>query len=192
MSPYHHGDLKPALLAAAREILETDGTAGLGLRRIARDVGVSHAAPYRHFSDHTSLLASLASSGFDELAETFVAATNADVEHGDDLLRLGGRAYVDFGVENPAMFSLMFSHHDEALFEQLRPSYEAAYAVFVWFIDSAIARGGLATSDAQTAAAAAWSSVHGLVILITEGHLPETPDIGAVIEVCLSGLLARR
>src|ERR1043165_3372099 len=80
-SRYHHGDLRNALLDAARSILEEESLANLSLRAVARRAGVSHAAPYRHFPNHESLLAELATEGFAELREEIGSVVNSpDVE----------------------------------------------------------------------------------------------------------------
>lgn len=187
---YHHGNLRAALLAAGREILELEGVGGVGLRRVARQVGVSHTAPYRHFQDVNELLASLAAQGFDELGDGFTAAAMS-AGSGLDLLRRGGRAYVEFGLANPAMFRLMFTHHEPAMFEILRPSYEAAHAGFVAVVESAVAEGSVSTTDSDAAAAVAWSVVHGLVLLVIEGHLVVPPDPDLVIGLALDGIARR-
>src|SRR2546428_13116555 len=75
-TPYHHGDLHAALLAAAERVLERDGLAGLTLRAAAREAGVSHAAPTHHFGDLTGLLSELAAIGFRRFNEAMVAARN--------------------------------------------------------------------------------------------------------------------
>ena len=76
-TPYHHGDLHDALLAAAERVLERDGLAGLTLRAVAREAGVSHAAPTHHFGDLSGLLSELAAIGFRRFNEAMVAAARA-------------------------------------------------------------------------------------------------------------------
>src|SRR5437588_3765149 len=77
-TPYHHGDLHDALLAAAERVLERDGLPGLTLRAVAREAGVSHAAPTHHFGDLTGLLSELAAIGFRRFNEAMVAAGNSE------------------------------------------------------------------------------------------------------------------
>src|SRR4051812_36544816 len=98
MSTYHHGDLRSVALRAAGKMLEKEGVAALSLRAVARRAKVSHNAPYRHFPDRESLLAALATEGFELLREALanVPAT-----------RMGG-AYVTFAIAHPERFRLMF------------------------------------------------------------------------------------
>ncbi len=110
--PYHHGDLRRALLDAALAALARDPHATFTLRSLARDVGVSHNAPYTHFADKTALLAALADLGFADLAARLRAAADATHHAGGDAAATFvnvGAAYVRFGLEHPAHYRLMFS-----------------------------------------------------------------------------------
>src|SRR5580658_8100808 len=105
--PYHHGDLSRALVEAARRILEAEGAAALSLRAVAREAGVSPAAPYHHFKDKTELLEAVAQGGWDVLSEEIVTARrNAD--GAEEALRAIGVAYVTFARKNPALYRLMY------------------------------------------------------------------------------------
>lgn len=105
--PYHHGDLRRALVEAARRILENEGLAALSLRAVAREAGVSPAAPYHHFSDRTELLAEVANEGSAELLEALKRARD-DGATGRERMVAIGAAYVDYGINNPALYRLMF------------------------------------------------------------------------------------
>jgi AcrR family transcriptional regulator len=153
VATYHHGDLRPALLRAAGELLEKHGVESLSLREAARRAGVSHNAPYRHFPNRSSLLAALAAEGFAALRE----------EIGRQAERDKGLAYIEFALERPQRFRLMFGGvvaFDE--YPELRAQAEHGYANVQSFASFA--------DEAPLAAAAAWSLVHGLVHLILEGH----------------------
>ena len=102
--PYHHGDLRRALVHAARKIMETEGPLGLSLRAVAREAGVSPAAPYHHFRDKAELLAAVAKEGFEDLGHAMAAARDAEPE---DALTAMGVAYVVFARENPTMYRVM-------------------------------------------------------------------------------------
>src|SRR5262245_39670249 len=176
--PYHHRDLRQALIRSALEILADSGVAGLSLRAAARRARVSAMAPYRHFADKEALLAAVAEYGFRELAArlTVAAATAADPRAG---LAALGVAYVLFACDQPNLFKLMFGPIIEkktghpaldeaanACFNALRQAVEAAK-----FFDGA--------SDASDVSLACWSLVHGLSALIVDGKLAEH-DIGSV------------
>lgn len=116
---YHHGDLRAALLTRAEQTLREKGPGALSLRELARDLGVSHAAPSRHFKDKQALLDALALAGFDRLHETLTASGEAGETFAD---RLGGfvRAYVDFAVANAELLDLMYTiKHDPEASEAL-------------------------------------------------------------------------
>jgi AcrR family transcriptional regulator len=104
---YHHGDLRRALLEEAGRILETEGEDAITLRRLARTLDVSHAAPGHHFRDRRALVAELAADGFRDLSDGITATT--DGAPAGDWLRLGGSAYVRYGIEHPARYRLMFT-----------------------------------------------------------------------------------
>lgn len=169
--PYHHGHLRRALLDAALAAIEAGGPAALNLRALARDVGVSHAAPTHHFRDRTGLLTALAAEGYRLQADALRAAyegTGSFVEV--------GVAYVRFAVEHRAHFAVMYRpdlyrSDDPELVEAREASAETLYGP--------IRQGavGPVDGDALTAGIAAWSLVHGLATLWLDGALP--PAVGA-------------
>src|SRR3982751_4845431 len=126
-APYHHGALRDALLQAAERVLERDGLAGLTLRAVAREAGVSHAAPTHHFGDLTGLLSELAAIGFRRFNEAMVAARNSETH---PLMKgmANAKAYVAYAQASPGMYGLMF--RTERI-DMTRPSlHEAATASF--------------------------------------------------------------
>jgi AcrR family transcriptional regulator len=155
--PYHHGDLRNALLDAARALLEEGPLADLSLRAVARRAGVSHAAPYRHFPNHESLLVELALEGFAELRGEVVAAAAAQGAESDRIAKIGA-AYMRFVAKRPALARLMFGPQlpNRELFGQLG---EAA--------DSIGGEIGAALRD-PALGLAVWAAVHGLAMLILE------------------------
>jgi AcrR family transcriptional regulator len=106
--PYHHGDLRDELLQRAEQTLRESGAEQLSLRRLARDAGVSHSAPSRHFPDKQALLDALALSGFQRLGAHFRAA-DADGLPFIERFRALARIYLQFAIDNPALLVLMFS-----------------------------------------------------------------------------------
>ena len=155
--PYHHGDLKNALLGAARAILEEEGLAALSLRAVARRAGVSHAAPYRHFPNHEALLVDLAVEGFAELHAEIVAAAASPGAESDRIANLGA-AYMRFVARRPALARLMFG-------PQL-PNRDA-FPALGEAADAIGAEIGAALHDSALGLAV-WASVHGLAMLILE------------------------
>jgi AcrR family transcriptional regulator len=159
--PYHHGDLRRAILAAALDVISAEGPSALSLRDLARRAGVSHAAPAHHFKDRTGLLTAIAAEGYELLAATLAEA---------DDLRDAGVRYVRFAREHPAHFQVMFTpellrENDLELTtartlagERLR---EAVTAV------PPSGRG----PDPRLAGVAAWSLAHGFATLLLSHNL---------------------
>ena len=161
-SPYHHGNLRQALLEAALIILEKEGEAGLGLRDLARAVGVSAAAPYRHFDSRAALLEALAVTGFQRFSAAMEAVASSNPA---DPMAAMGKTYVLFALSNANLFRLMFSPQ---LKKDGRPGLRiAADAAFDTLRH-------LVGGDMQTGrikALAAWAKVHGLSILLLDGQI---------------------
>jgi AcrR family transcriptional regulator len=106
-TPYHHGALRDALLEAAERVLERDGLAGLTLRAVAREAGVSHAAPTHHFGDLTGLLSELAAIGFRRFNAEMSAARAAGAGPVERAMA-PAKAYVAYAQAHPGMYGLMF------------------------------------------------------------------------------------
>ncbi len=104
-SNYHHGDLRSALIKAATAEIERGGYENLSLRELAESLGVSRAAPYRHFADRRALLAAVAADGFERLTAIH---RNARGKIPQARLAAAGRGYLAFAAERPQMFRLMF------------------------------------------------------------------------------------
>ena len=106
-STYHHGNLAPALVDAALKLVEQGGAQAISLRDLAQSLGVSRAAPYRHFADRDALLAAVAARGFEDLIALYEAALVARGD-GPARLRTAGRAFYDFATRRPGLYRLMF------------------------------------------------------------------------------------
>jgi AcrR family transcriptional regulator len=164
-TPYHHGALREALLAAAESIIQRDGLPALTLRAAAREAGVSHAAPAHHFGDLPGLLTELAAVGFARFA-----AQLKEINASPDRKRWdGARAYVAFAGANPALFQLMF--RSDRL-DISRPSFVAARAEAYRLL--AQARG--VVTDAPSVEElgniiGGWSLIHGFSMLLLDGRL---------------------
>jgi AcrR family transcriptional regulator len=175
-APYHHGALRDALLKAAAGVLERDGLSGLTLRAVAREAGVSHAAPTHHFGNLTGLVSELAAIGFRQFNEAMAAATAA----GNSLIEKAmarAKAYVAFAQAHPGMYELMF--RTERL-DMSRPSLHEAAEVSFAGLTGAIGADRheqiheQALSLEQAAAIArAWSLVHGFTMLLLDNRLSD-------------------
>ncbi len=174
-NPYHHGNLRSTLIEQGLALLETSAQGELSLRELARQVGVSANAAYRHFANKEALLVALAAEGFRRLnaAQVQAAMSSPDTEKA---FRQSGRAYVQFAQDNPALFRLMFSrltsgNTTEELSEASQTSFRTLQAAV-----SAVT--GVPIDDQQTTVIAmgAWSLVHGLSHLVLDGQLDDHAD----------------
>lgn len=164
--PYHHGDLRRALVDEALRIVARDGVGKLGLRDLARAVGVSPAAPYRHFDGRGALLETLAVIGFQRFTRMMEALADTPAP---ERLNTMGSAYVQFALENANLFRLMFSAEmSQEQWPGFRMASEAAFQTL-----RAVSGEG---PDARITALAAWAKVHGLATLLLDGQIAIGPD----------------
>lgn len=177
---YHHGDLRAAALALGLEKLATQEVPDLGLRAIARELGVSATALYRHFASKDALLDALAREGLRQLGESQRAAAAA-AGSGEAAFRATGEAYVRWAVANPALFSLTFGRNAPADFSRGAECDNEPERLLHAGISSVLPQLGPGT-DRASAALHAWALVHGIATLILAGHIDNDPrTIRAVI-----------
>ncbi len=199
-SRYHHGDLRRALVVAAREMLTEDGADSPSLREVARRVGVSNAAPYRHFDSLDDLLEEVRAEIFRDLADQLEqAAEQAPEDPGERLVALGCR-YVRFVVGRLTETRLLFSRPKLEAPED-SPALEAAHRAFGVLTAAVIAAqqaGTLRDGVAEDIALTMWALVHGIAALAAEGQLGAvTPAdleqlVRSRLEMLLAGLGQRR
>src|SRR3984893_7603937 len=196
-SSYHHGALRDALLEAAERVLERDGLPGLTLRAVAREAGVSHAAPTHHFGDLSGLVIELAAIVFRQFQAAMAAASAPGAPP-----MASAKAYVAYAQAHPGMYGLMF--RSERL-DYSRPSlHEAAEASFAGLAHAiAASRHEQIAEEALTleqaaAIARAWSLVHGFTMLLLDGRLsdilhrlPEGTDTSTLLDAMLKVAMAK-
>ncbi len=170
---YHHGDLKNALIQAGIEILSTEGFHALSLRKVAQRAGVSHSAPYAHFTDKQALIAAISTEGYRKLYDCLAAAV-AQYRH-DPLRQLieAAWAYVQFALREPAHFKLTLSGMVEK--EQDYPAFVAmtrkAFRLLVGVTEACQQAGVLKPGPSDLLAVSVWSLVHGFTSLVLEGQI---------------------
>jgi len=170
---YHHGDLRRALLDAALAIVDAEGVGALSMRAIAREAGVSHMAPYHHFADKAALIAAVAEEGFHALAQEMA---NRIAARGDDpkaALRESGIAYVVFAITRPHLFRVMFGAEVAGMSDDypgLEEAGLATFAVLQGLVERSQDDGSVRHADSRGIGLTAWSLVHGLAMLIIDGH----------------------
>jgi AcrR family transcriptional regulator len=195
---YHHGNLRNELLDTAEAQLGA-GVEELSLRALARAVGVSQTAPYRHFSDKNALLAALATRGYNKLLQALhAAASQAD---GDPLRELYNfaHAYVNYAVDNADLFKLMFGPTLQPIadFPELRTASRATYNLVRDIMRKGITQGLFADHDVEYLANAGWAGIHGLATLkidtpqLFEKHIELHRQIDLGVRLFVEGLRRR-
>jgi AcrR family transcriptional regulator len=183
---YHHGDLRNALLTAAREVLEERGPSFLGLREIARRVGVSAPSAYHHFPSRDALALGLAEQGAMEMAKCLAVGPGP----GNDALLPYGEAYVAFARANPALYRLMFGEGFPAVSRYshaVRELRQRSYDVMKLNLEQR-----LPEAELPSAALFLWSLVHGLGLLLIDGqvgtHVSPKDLVRQVLKLAGTGL----
>lgn len=165
---YHHGDLPAALIDETLSIVKQEGMGAVSIREVARRAQVSHAAPAHHFGSKSGLLTACAIVGFQKLAEAVEAAADSAASH-RDALQATGVAYVQFAIDNPELFTIMFSGQlqtdDPAYGEAVTRSFRRLQTL----LGEAEAAQEL-SADPRLVSVAAWSLVHGLAALWLSGR----------------------
>jgi AcrR family transcriptional regulator len=179
---YRHGNVPNAMRAAARAILDEGGPQAVGLREMARRIGVSPTAAYRHFASREDLLASVAAEGFRELSARLEAVK------GPDLLIGLGLVYVEFALQKRGLFRLMFGPilADRAKHPHLNKAATDAFRV----LEVARSVDGH-SGEGERDALAAWGLIHGLSSLFIDGLVPEE-RIPSMAERILTASVAPR
>ena len=200
--PYHHGDLRRTIVAAAVDLVRDTQSVEFSIRELARRAGVSHNAPYKHFSDKRELLAAVSAAGFELLAVRMAAVGDRRTPRA--LISAMARAYVRLGIENPAIYRLMFGGYLTGPDED-RPAIErtAAFTTRALLAD-AINKGALGHAIPQTARnerkidgaiLVYWSLLHGLTLLLIDrliGPTEKAEELSeSVLEAMVDGLATR-
>src|SRR5271163_2946297 len=171
--PYHHGDLRRALIDTALQLVTEEQDWTFSLREVARRAGVSHRAPYNHFPEKLDLLAAVAAVGFERLRDGMLCAM-AGVDGSEALLLTVCRTYVCLGLKNPALYRLMFGPALSNAGSSDRPTVaRSAGAQARAVLEEVILRGAFSgvfavspddPEDLALAALSAWSAAHGLTM----------------------------
>jgi AcrR family transcriptional regulator len=176
--PYHHGNLRTALLGAAERTVRERGAQELSLRELAREVGVSHGAPRRHFPDRQALLDALAEAGFARLGTELRAASDGAAGDFQARLQAMAGAYIRFATRDAALLELMFAAKHREPSKALHESTESAFSVMLELIEQGQAEGVLERGEPERVGLVLFATIQGIAALITGGmvqaeHLDE-------------------
>src|SRR5262245_12564552 len=167
--PYHHGDLRRAVLSEALALVEERGHMDFTLREVARRIGVSHAAPYRHFADKGALVTELAATAGFELAARIEAALLAAGRDMRAQFLGAGLAYVRFALERPALFQVMMSSDIDKTAPRMIEARSKSYGLLLRYIEDAQKAAVFPPGEPQDLAIPIWAMHHGLAHLARSG-----------------------
>ncbi|MFF2556459.1 TetR/AcrR family transcriptional regulator [Nocardia sp. NPDC058058] len=189
---YHHGDLRAELLRRAESLLRRSGVDGLSLRQLARDTGVSHAAPSRHFRDKQALLDALAAAGFERLGTSFEQAA----DNGTLLERITAvaREYLRFAIDNPELLAVMFARKQRQT-PDIQAAVAQALAMPIAMITDGQEQGEVVAGDARRICLSAMAALQGLATFVGSGFVAAEDADGLFEETVthmLDGLRPRR
>lgn len=189
---YHHGNLKEALIEAARGFIAERGLFGFTLVDAAKLVGVTPAALYRHFRGRDALVAEVAFRGFTQLAERLARALSGSGAPLERFTRMG-EAYLDFAEKEPGYYAAMFA---AGAADAVRPARAppagrtgSPFDLLVEALDRTFPE-GFGSVDRRFLALEVWALSHGIATLAASGHLPAGPGLPAKHELLRAGVLA--
>lgn len=188
--PYHHGNLRTALLDAAERSLRERGADQLSLRDLAREIGVSHAAPRRHFADRQALLDALAETGFTQLDSALRAAL---AEAGDGFparLRVAMAAYTRFATGNAALLELMYTGKHRPGAERIARAAEAPFTLMNDLVVEGQEQGALPAGDTRQLGLVLFATMQGLASLVN-GNFVEPEMLDGLVETTVAQFLRR-
>jgi AcrR family transcriptional regulator len=167
--PYHHGNLRAALLAQAERTVRERGVQALSLRELAREVGVSHAAPRRHFPDRQALLDALAEAGFARLGAELRSAVDRAGQDFETRLLATAAAYVKFATRDAALLELMFAGKYQQHSGELHEAAGRAFSVMLELIEQGQAEGVVEEGEPERVCLVLFATVHGIAALANGG-----------------------
>jgi AcrR family transcriptional regulator len=167
--PYHHGNLRAALLAQAELIVRERGVQELSLRELAREVGVSHGAPRRHFPDRQALLDALAEDGFARLGAELRGAMDGAGEEFQSRLQATASAYVHFATRDAALLALMFASKHGEQSGALHEAADRAFSVMLELIEQGQAVGAIEPGEPERVGMVLFATIQGIAALVTGG-----------------------
>ena len=190
-SNYHHGNLKAALIEEALKMVGTDGLSSITLRELTTRVGTSRTALYRHYGSKEELLKAVIQAGFDKLDVSVFSCLDKDLDIQTKIYTMG-KDYINFAMENPNIYRMIFGHELEKHREEACDINERedapGFHSLVDIIKDAQEKGVLNQDDAFMQATVMWSMLHGLSNLLIDGHVHIAQNIDTLYELSFKTL----
>jgi AcrR family transcriptional regulator len=196
ISSYHHGNLKEELLRTATDMIDKEGLDAITLRDLTQRLGTSRTAVYRHFASKEALILGVIEKGYEDIDLIFIPIFQDRTQSVAHRFNAMARAYLDFAIEHPNLYRLLFGdkYHQERekLCDYKDESQATGLYALIGLLLEAQEEGTIAPVDPMIQAAMAWASIHGLASLLIDGHLMMSDNMEAIyeysIEVLLKGL----
>lgn len=192
-SDYHHGNLKEALIETALEMVCEENIETFTVRELTRRLGTSRSAIYRHFDSKDELIKAVIRAGFDKLTQKFLPVLQAEGIDTLERLHMLGLTYLRFAMENTALFRTLFGEQVRNQREEscdIENEVEAAsFHALVSLVSRAQEEGLLRREDTMLQSAVIWAMIHGLAVLIIDGHLLVQENIEKIYEMSYRMLL---
>lgn len=169
---YHHGDLRNTLIKTGVMMLEQEGEQALSLRKLAKQTGVSHNAPYMHFADKEALLAAIAEEGFHILTNAVDTAVTQSEGNWPQQFQNGCWAYVNFALHHPSHLQVMFRYFEPAKYPSLFQASTGALERLKVVIEAGQHQGLLINGDSKQLATFVWSLLHGVSMILAGRKMP--------------------
>lgn len=192
-SSYHHGNLKEELLQTALEMIETDGLDSITLRELTQRLGTSRSAVYRHFASKEALILGVIEKGYEQLNLLFTPIFEDRTQSVAVRFETMGRAYLDFAIEHPNLYRLLFGEkfrqEREEICDYKNETQAAGLYALIALLTEAQEEGIIARENPMVQAAMVWASIHGLASLLIDGHLLMSDNMEAIYEYSIGVLL---
>lgn len=172
---YHHGNLKEALIETALQTIDKEGLDAITLRDITQKLGTSRSAVYRHFASKEALIIGVIQRGYAQLDELFTPIFQDRTQSVEERFEKMGRAYLDFAIEHPNLYRLLFGENyrqeREEVCDYKDENQATGLYALIGLLLEAQEEGIIARADPMVQAATVWASIHGLASLLIDGHL---------------------
>jgi AcrR family transcriptional regulator len=196
-SSYHHGNLRESLIKLGITHLDEKGAENISLRALAREIGVSQTAPYRHFEDKNQLLSAIAINGFEHMANKIAEAIEGLEQQPPQYLKAMARAYILFSLENTEVFKLMFGPilGDRKSYPALLAAGRHSFKLIEKSLQVGVDNGIFSIADITITANSIWASIHGVASLMQD-RFDRFPDgtgdkqIDSMFDILINGMTA--